>query len=62
MAHWIQNTGIDKPGHRGQLHRDLHVPQGQKIPESKLEAAAKRSGKVGARARLAEKLKAMHHK
>lgn len=47
---------IKKPG---QLHRDLHVPQGEKIPEGKIRAAAKRSGKVGQRARFAETLKGM---
>lgn len=45
---------IKKPG---QLHRDLGVPQGQKIPPSLLAAAAKRTGKVGQRARFAEELK-----
>jgi hypothetical protein len=38
---------------KGQLHRDLGVPQGQKIPRSKIRAAAKRKGAVGRRARLA---------
>lgn len=47
---------IKKPG---QLHRDLGVPQGQKIPASKVAAAAKRPGKVGERARFAETLKGM---
>lgn len=41
----------------GQLHRDLGVPQGKKIPASKLNAAAKRPGKVGQRARFAKELK-----
>lgn len=50
---------IKKPG---QLHRDLGVPQGKKIPESKLKAAAKKGGKVGQRARFAETLKKMRHK
>ena len=45
---------IKKPG---QLHKDLGVPQGQKIPASKLAAAAKKPGKVGQRARFAETLK-----
>lgn len=27
------------PSKRGQLHRDLGVPQGQKIPASRLQAA-----------------------
>ncbi|HWX40445.1 MAG TPA: hypothetical protein VN345_04775 [Blastocatellia bacterium] len=39
---WIQSA-IKKPG---QLHRDLSVPQGQKIPTQKM-AAAKR-GEYGA--------------
>lgn len=47
---------IKKPG---QLHRDLHVPQGEPIPASKLAAAAKGSGKVAQRARFAETLKGM---
>lgn len=50
-------TAIKKPG---QLHKDLGVPQGKKIPEKKLEAAAKKPGKVGQRARFAETLKKMH--
>jgi hypothetical protein len=52
---WIQKA-ISKPG---QLHKDLGVPQGQKIPASKLAAAAKKGGKVGQRARLAKTLKKM---
>lgn len=50
---------IKKPG---QLHRDLGVPQGKKIPEKKIEAAAKRPGKVGERARFAETLKGLRKK
>lgn len=49
---------IKKPG---ELHRDLHVPQGQKIPAGKLAGAAKKSGKVGQRARLAETLRGLNH-
>jgi len=49
---WIQRA-IKRPG---QLHRDLGVPQGKKIPSSKLKAAAKRKGAVGRRARLARTL------
>jgi hypothetical protein len=52
---WIQSA-IKKPG---QLHKDLGVPQGKKIPAKKLEAAAAKGGKVGQRARLAETLKGM---
>lgn len=49
---------IKKPG---ELHRDLGVPQGQKIPEKKLESAASKGGKVGQRARFAEELKGFRH-
>ena len=49
---------IKKPG---QLHKDLGVPKGQKIPEEKLEAAAQKGGKVGQRARFAETLEKMPH-
>ena len=45
---WIKNA-IKKPG---QLHEDLGVPQGKKIPKGKIAAAAKK-GKTGQRARLA---------
>lgn len=55
---WIQ--GAIK--HPGALHRELGVPQGKKIPAKKLNAAAKKGGKVGARARLAKTLKKMHKK
>lgn len=47
---------IKKPG---QLHRDLGVPQGKKIPAAKIAAAAKKPGKVGQRARFAETLKGL---
>lgn len=30
---------LDKPGSKGRLHRELHVPEGQKIPQSKLTKA-----------------------
>ena len=30
---------VIKKSHRGLLHKDLHVPQGEKIPAAKLEAA-----------------------
>ena len=52
---WIQGA-IKKPG---ALHKELGVPEGKKIPEKKLEEAAKKLGKEGKRARLAETLKKM---
>ena len=50
---WIQGA-IKKPG---ALHKELGVPMGKKIPPKKLAAAAKKPGKLGKRARLAETLK-----
>jgi hypothetical protein len=43
--------------HPGALHKQLSVPPGQKIPAEKLNKAAKSSGKLGQRARLAKTLK-----
>lgn len=57
MANWIK--GAIK--HPGALHKELGVPQGQKIPAGKIAAAAKKGGKLGQRARLAETLKKLHH-
>jgi hypothetical protein len=56
MANWI--AGAIK--HPGALHREMGIPQGKKIPAKKLAAAAKKGGKLGQRARLAETLKGMH--
>ena len=52
---WISGA-IKKPG---ALRKELHVKEGQKIPAKKLAAAAKKPGKIGQRARLAETLKKM---
>jgi len=49
---WIQGAHIKK----GALHKELGVPQGDKIPKGKLAKAAKAGGKEGKRARLAETL------
>jgi len=55
--HWI--AGAIK--HPGALHKELGVPEGTKIPKSKLTKAASAGGKLGRRARLAETLSKMHH-
>ena len=52
---WIQKA-IKKPG---ALHKELGVPADKKIPKSKIKAAAKKRGKLGKRARLAETLSKM---
>ena len=50
---WIQKA-IKKPG---ALHKQLHVPAGEKIPAEKLKSAAEKGGKLGKRANLAMTLK-----
>ena len=50
---WIQKA-IQKPG---ALRKSLGVSEGKNIPAKKLEAAAKKPGKMGQRARLAKTLR-----
>jgi len=50
---WIQKA-IKKPG---ALRKSLGVGKGKKIPAKKLAAAAKKPGKMGQRARLAQTLR-----
>jgi hypothetical protein len=50
---WIQKA-ISKPG---ALRKELGAKSGKPIPAKKLAAAAKKPGKLGQRARLAETLK-----
>ncbi len=49
---WIQSA-IKKPG---ALRESMGVKKGEKIPAKKLAAAAKKPGKMGQRARLAQTL------
>ena len=55
-SYWIK--GAIK--HPGVLRRSLGAKEGENIPEKKLNAAAKKGGVLGRRARLAKTLKAMH--
>jgi len=52
---WIQKA-IKKPG---ALRAELGAKPGKPIPEKKLATAAKKPGKLGQRARLAETLKGL---
>lgn len=52
---WIADA-IKKPG---ALRKELGAKAGKPIPAGKLEAAAKKPGKMGQRARLAMTLKGM---
>lgn len=55
---WIQKA-IKKPG---ALRKSLGAKKGEPIPAGKLAAAAKKPGKMGQRARLAQTLKKMKKK
>lgn len=47
--------------HPGALHKELHVPEGEKIPAKKLAKAAHSSNpKLAKRAKFAETLKGFH--
>jgi len=52
---WIKDA-IKKPG---ALRKELGAKPGKPIPAKKLASAAKKPGKIGQRARLAETLKGM---
>lgn len=54
---WIQGMHMKK----GALHKQLGVPEGEKIPEKKLSKAANSDNpKLAKRAHLAETLKGLH--
>ena len=55
---WIQKA-VKKPG---ALRRSLGGKKGKKIPAKKLAKAAKKGGKLGQRARLAETFAKMRRK
>lgn len=55
-GNFIQGA-IKKPG---ALRAQLGVKKGQKIPAAKLNAAAKKGGKLGQRARLAKTLRKLN--
>ncbi len=55
---WIKDA-IKNPG---ALHRALKIPEGDKIPEKRLSAAAKKGGRLGRMARLAKTLKGLKKK
>jgi hypothetical protein len=48
--------------HKGALRKELGAKKGKPIPSKKLNAAAKKGGTLGKRARLAKTLKKMHKK
>lgn len=59
MAKKFIQEAIKKPG---ALKEELQVKKGEKIPAKKLATAAKESGKIGQRARLAQTLRKLSEK
>ena len=59
MAKDFIQKAIKKPG---ALRKSLGIKKGEKIPASKLRAAAKKKCKLGQRARLAMTLKKLNRK
>lgn len=56
---WVAKATRDK----GALHRNLGVPEGEKIPEDKLDAATRsKDATIRKEANLAKTLKGFHHK
>lgn len=55
---WIAGATANKGG----LHESLGIPQGENIPQKEIAAAAKKKGKTGAQARLAQILSKFHAK
>lgn len=53
---WIQGMNLKK----GALHKQMHIPQDEKIPVSRLKAASKGNGVEAHRARVALTLRKMH--
>ena len=63
MANWIAKTGVDKPGHKGALHRALGVPEGKPIPAAKLaKASASSNPHMQHMAQFAKNVKGLGHK
>lgn len=54
-SNWIQGA-VKKPS---ALHAQMGIPLGEKIPASRLAAAADKGGKLGERARFAETMKGL---
>jgi hypothetical protein len=54
---WI--AGAIKPENKGALRKELGAKPGKPIPAAKLAASAKKPGKIGQRARLAQTLRGM---
>lgn len=61
MAKWIQKA-LGDPGDKGRLHRALNVPEGKKIPQTKIKAAEKKGGKLAKMANMSQTLSKLRKK
>ena len=59
MANWIAAATAKN---KGALRKKLGAKKGKKIPAKKLNAAAKKGGKIGKEARLAKTLRTIRKK
>lgn len=59
---WTPKKDFHPGGHKGKLHRELGIPEGQKIPKGKLTAAAhSKSPEVARDAKRAETMEHWDH-
>lgn len=60
--HRVPNADFHPGGEKGKLHRELGIPESEKIPAARLEAATHSHNPETARdAKRAETMKAWHH-
>lgn len=60
---WTPKKAFHPGGEKGKLHRELHVPEGEKIPKGRLASAEKSSNPEVARdAKRAETMEHWDHK
>ena len=59
---WVAKKDFKPGGEKGKLHRELGIPEGQKIPDDRLNAAANSSNpEVKRDAIRAKTMKGWHH-
>lgn len=60
--HWVRKQDFHPGGEKGKLHREMGIPEGQKIPADKLAAAAHSSDPEKRRDAIrAQTMKKWHH-
>ena len=60
--HWVPKKDFHPGGKKGKLHHEMGIPEGQKIPAARLEAAThSKNPEVRRDAIRAETMKGWHH-